>query len=395
MNDHGPQGGSTYRVCPDAILTLRGDHWILSNPRTRTHVALDEQAAAALTASTASRSKAEWDTTLAQGHGHDRTIFSAEKGLWSDPTGVSDGPVGGRVAGRELFELLRKRWLVHSDEGRDYAAYLAPLTSVLDHKLGNFHERVGQYQMLKLRLREKWRWWHDQKFTPDGLALKDGPYKFVQEHFFDRYFGQQDLRGSQVLDFACGNGYYADKFARLGAKVIGIDTSQELIEIARKNFGKRIVFHDPRDPDESLAQLNGMPAASIDLIYMSDVMLLLVESFRAGSDQGGLKRLLGAFHRLLAPRGRMQMMEPNGLFWLGGIYGGTETPYTIVSEYRKPIYNGSPTTDVMINSINAQGFCLIELVHPEISEDSSADPWLRARAHQFTHWDLFKFAKHP
>jgi ubiquinone/menaquinone biosynthesis C-methylase UbiE len=50
-------------------------------------------------------------------------------------------------------------------------------------------------------------------------------------------------RGETVLDLACGQGFFAREFAKLDAKVIGVDASRALIAIARKNSPKEIDFH--------------------------------------------------------------------------------------------------------------------------------------------------------
>jgi ubiquinone/menaquinone biosynthesis C-methylase UbiE len=42
-------------------------------------------------------------------------------------------------------------------------------------------------------------------------------------------------RGETIVDLACGNGYFAKAFSGEGAVVTGIDISEELIAIARKN----------------------------------------------------------------------------------------------------------------------------------------------------------------
>ena len=52
-----------------------------------------------------------------------------------------------------------------------------------------------------------------------------------------------DLRkGQQLLDLACGQGYFAREFFKKGAEVIGVDVSTELINIARKRSDKRIRY---------------------------------------------------------------------------------------------------------------------------------------------------------
>jgi SAM-dependent methyltransferase len=282
--------------------------------------------------------------------------------------------------------------IVQHQDGSDYDAFLAPLRSVLDRAhLGTFHERVGQYQALELRLRENWRWWHDQKFTADGLAVKPGPYRSVQGTFWERYYGAQAMNGRTVLDFACGNGYYSAKFAALGARVIGIDTNAELIGLAQRNFGGRATFHAPATNDESLAILRSLPAESVDLIYMSDVMLILVEEAARGALREELRALLAEFRRLLAPGGRVEMMEPNSHFWLGGIYGDPARPYTIVPEYRERIFNVAPSIDQYVAAMAEAGFGLVQLLHPALEAETDADPALRARATAFPLWDFMTF----
>ncbi len=50
-------------------------------------------------------------------------------------------------------------------------------------------------------------------------------------------------KGEHVLDLACGDGFFTRAFYEAGAKVIGVDISSELIEIAKKNSSKEIAFH--------------------------------------------------------------------------------------------------------------------------------------------------------
>lgn len=41
--------------------------------------------------------------------------------------------------------------------------------------------------------------------------------------------------GETILDLACGQGFFTREFSRLGAKVIGVDVSNELIDLAKKH----------------------------------------------------------------------------------------------------------------------------------------------------------------
>jgi len=43
-------------------------------------------------------------------------------------------------------------------------------------------------------------------------------------------------KGETILDLACGQGFFARAFANAGAKVIGVDVSRELIDLAKKHL---------------------------------------------------------------------------------------------------------------------------------------------------------------
>jgi ubiquinone/menaquinone biosynthesis C-methylase UbiE len=42
-------------------------------------------------------------------------------------------------------------------------------------------------------------------------------------------------RGEVILDLACGQGFFSREFQKEGAKVIGVDVSKELIDLAKKH----------------------------------------------------------------------------------------------------------------------------------------------------------------
>lgn len=68
---------------------------------------------------------------------------------------------------------------------------------------------------------------YDLMVNWDRRLAREGP-------FFQKLFRRDDVR--RVLDCACGTGRHAHLFATWGLDVVGVDVSEDRIEIARKNF---------------------------------------------------------------------------------------------------------------------------------------------------------------
>jgi len=68
-----------------------------------------------------------------------------------------------------------------------------------------------------------------------------------QLYFFRQVF--DDLGVSRVLDLACGSGNYALEFARWGLNVVGVDSEQEMIRLAREKARRAGVTADFRTGD--------------------------------------------------------------------------------------------------------------------------------------------------
>jgi SAM-dependent methyltransferase len=374
---------------PDALLRYSNNAWLVSNPRLRTHVEVDPATIGVISAFAGGRDTQQWCQALKDCRGWDRTAaYCGEYGLHADHSGLNQERKS-PSKGNDLFDLLRKRYLLVASPLESRAA-LAPLANLLDREhLGNFHQRVGQHVLLEKRIREPWRAWQDQKFSPDGRELLPGNYQHVQERFFDDYFGKQTLAAT-IVDFGCGNGYFSAKFASMGARVVALDSSSELLDIAQANHkgDPLLEFHLTRTIGDACDLLDSLPAGSCRLVYLQDTLLLLLfpESGRPSLE---IPRLLSSFRRVLGADGRLCAMEPNPVFWLAGRYGDPEFPYAIVTEYRRPNFNVAPTLDRVLPVLASAGFALVEYRHPEPTDSTHAD---YAYIAEYPIWDFYAFS---
>ncbi len=380
------------------IHPLRHQGWILSNPRTRKHIELDAHGLNMFLKLSAGADESKWNEGLADAKAWDRSEFTNAQGLMSDPTGFGDRKT--QIAGAAVFQQLKNNFIIEESSGKTYQEFLNLKTSILDkNHLGSFHQVVGQFQLIDLRRKDKWRWWHDQKFNPDGMALKPGYYSYIQGHFFDRYFAEANLKNKKILDFGCGNGYYSARFQKFEASVWGIDTSPELIEMAKKNYADRpqnsLEFVCAENEEDCLKRLEALPKNSFDMVYMSDVLLFFFHDLKTHNTLNeALVRLLKAFHAALKPEGRMYIMEPNGCFWLTPWYGTKDRAHTVVTEYRDRLYHVAPTTNTVIHTLGQSGFAVTDLRHPEHKEwEEGMDPNGYAFAKAFPVWDFYECVK--
>jgi len=385
-----------YTVCPDALLHRFNTSWVFSNPRVRRHVEVDRLTVQAVMALASGATERQWTRALSQARGWDRTQFTNAAGLMADPSGCA-GTRGPTLAKTDLFRALRSDWILQEQGGRDYESFLKAKTSLLDDKhLGTFHQNLGRYLLLNQRLKKTWRWWHDQKFTPDGLSVRPGLYKWVQEYSFNRYFGSQNLKGLKILDFACGNGYYSRHFGDRGARVTGIDTSPDLIAIARKNHGRAVKFLQPPDDNACKKLLGSFPDASFDGIYISDTLLFFFHDFKSGQPTELLPHYLREFRRLLKDGGTLYMMEPNAFFWLSPWFGNPSRPMALVTEYRERTYQVATGIDRVISELSKAGFWLREFLYPGVDPKAGKeDPQAYAFARSYPVWDFYVCAPAP
>lgn len=365
---------------------------IISNPRLRLHVEIDIKTLNMLLTHFNGLPEQEWGKMFNDCSGKDRTQrFMGVEGLVTDHSGFYENTkcTSPMLYGEELFELLCMRQVLikHSNQAR---LTFKTMNNLLDQdNLGSFHQRVGQYVLLGLRSSEPWRAWQNQKFSPDGLKLVGENYLQIQEPFFDSRYTHTDMNGSRVLDFGCGNGYFSAKFSEAGATVIGIDSSEELISLAKKNYSSnsKVDFLLTKTILDSIEHLNNLNAKSINLIYLQDTLLLLLNP-KDGLPSDVLSGLFQAFRRILVDGGEINAMEPNATFWLAGRYGDPKAPFAIVTEYRNHVFNVVPNLGEMIYPFANAGFGLVEYTHPKHTDPNHPD---HEYAKEFPVWDFFRF----
>jgi 2-polyprenyl-3-methyl-5-hydroxy-6-metoxy-1,4-benzoquinol methylase len=107
-----------------------------------------------------------------------------------------------------------------------------------------------------------------------------------------------NLNGKTVLDFGCGEGHLGVQIGLLGAQVVGIDISPELIDLARR----RAELDGVGDRVDFLASdiLENEPEAeSFDFVVCTDAL-----------HHVDLPRVVGILHRCLKPGGALIVKEP-------------------------------------------------------------------------------------
>jgi SAM-dependent methyltransferase len=98
-----------------------------------------------------------------------------------------------------------------------------------------------------------------------------------------------NVRGKRVIDVGCAAGALSEALVEAGARVLGIDVSRAMVEIAERRLAGRAEFRaaDIGKP------IDFVPTGSVDVITASLVMHYL-------EDWGPALR---EFHRMLAPHG--------------------------------------------------------------------------------------------
>ena len=380
-------------VITDVLIHFRDENLLVSNTRSREHVTLCSVGIEALSRLYLGATKEEWMESLVNAEGSDATETNfGEKGLHTDPSFIDLSLKNEIYSGEKLFELLFKRHILVKDYD-EYFDFFNPRRSIFDfEKMGNFHEKVGDY-LIKKREEKKWEWWHNQKFSKDGEEVTNLFYKTVQEKFIRDYLKKNfDLKTKNVLDFGCGNGYFSNIIRESGAEVLGVDNNQSLIDIARKNYSLAdLSFVFCEDTNSIINLMSKTNDNKFDYIIMQDVLSLILDhNIIKNGVSFEIDRLLESIFSNLKPNGLFVCVDPNPIFWLALRLGSKKHPISIVTEYRHKKFNTTPNQYEVVNALSKYGLGLVSWEHPRSDRETDNDFWNNC----YAIWDFMIFRKY-
>jgi demethylmenaquinone methyltransferase/2-methoxy-6-polyprenyl-1,4-benzoquinol methylase len=110
---------------------------------------------------------------------------------------------------------------------------------------------------------------------------------------------RQRLAGRTVLDVACGTGYFTQVYAPLAAAVVGVDSSSEVLDLARAKHcpNTRFIRGDAFDLDTALAESDAGFDAALLSFWWSHL------------PRAGIAKFLSQLHRQLLPGARVIVID--------------------------------------------------------------------------------------
>ena len=178
-----------------------------------------------------------------------------------------------------------------------------------------------------------------------------------------------EVEGRDVLDAGCGTGYLSRKLVERGARVVGVDLSKEMIEIARAR-GPEIDFRV-----DSVTALCSVDDREFDLVVANYVLM----------DVPHLQDAVDAIHRVLREGGRAVVVFSHPCFPQGERTDGPEREaiFTWTRSYFEPqriveppwahftshfIWFHRPLSDYW-KAFTAAGFAVTRFEEPRITSE--------------------------
>ena len=132
-------------------------------------------------------------------------------------------------------------------------------------------------------------------------------YRFEKLNYLPRLVNFDGYVGKRVLDVGCGVGNDLSRFAKGGARVVGVDLAERSIELARQNFGLRGLKGEFYIMDGEQLEF---PDNSFDLVYCHTVLHFTPHP----------ERMIREIHRVLKPGQQAILMTVNRRSWLNFLH---------------------------------------------------------------------------
>ncbi len=129
-----------------------------------------------------------------------------------------------------------------------------------------------------------------ERFTPESVR------EIWYEHMHRYAFAMQFVKGKQVLDAACGEGYGSALLAGVAASVTGVDVSRKAIDHATQRYAKQGLAFEQAD--------------CADLPFEDDAFDAVV-SFETIEHLEAQEAMLAEFRRVLKPGGFLLISSPD------------------------------------------------------------------------------------
>lgn len=224
----------------------------------------------------------------------------------------------------EFLLVAREMGLVVDDEDAE-SADIFGRRGFADRFRGTFYEQVGTEALMHRTTPPVW--WVEQKFGAEQVKLRDIPYKFIEERFLTRYFAE-NFNGKSVLEVGSGTGIYTEKMATHAQTAVGMDYNADYVEIARSNFGtgaRGNLSFEVADVIDLSAAGAALQGRTFDAVILIDTFLFLFSRTYQPALYDNRQRIVANLKTLLAPGGRLLIMDPHP-FWLTPWIPGATNP---------------------------------------------------------------------
>jgi magnesium-protoporphyrin O-methyltransferase len=155
----------------------------------------------------------------------------------------------------------------------------------------------------------------------------------------------QDLRGARVLDAGCGTGAMATELAQRGAKVIAVDISPQLIDIARRRLHPALTDN----VDFQSGDLSDPALGSFDFALAMDSLIYYRDTDIGRVIANLSKRTAGSIVFTVAPRTPFLM----AFFTLGKLFPRSDRSPAMIPHNAARLQNHCPGTLTNVGRITS------------------------------------------